>query len=143
VAGLACRLDSPAFGVAHVELFAAGRTMLLPPGIGLASAQISGARVIHKTCSYPASTVDSTGVVWLRRRGLTLGDLFRLWGQPLGRHRMSSFQTATLVRVFVNGQRSTLPPPDIPLRDRDEIVIEIASHVAPHRSYLFSIGAVS
>ena len=39
-----------------------------------------------------------------RARACTLGDLFRIWGQPLGAHRLASFRSRAPVRAYVGGR---------------------------------------
>jgi hypothetical protein len=68
---------------------------------------------------------------------VTVGDLFRVWGQPLSAHRIAGFRSAGAVLGFVNGRRVHGDPRAIPLRRHDEIVLEIGDYVVPHRSYLF------
>jgi len=99
----------------HLELFANGRVVLIPTGIG-------------------CWTRDPTGVVH-HRRGATLADFFRAWRQKLGPRRLLSF--AGPVLAFRNGVHVHGDPARIPLRDGDEVVLEIGGYIPPHRSYLF------
>jgi hypothetical protein len=86
-------------------------------------------------------TTDPTGVVRYRPgRGLALGDLFAVWGQPLTRHRVCGFRASAAVRVYVGGSRVDGPPAAVPLRRHAEIVIEIGRYVPPHRFYVFAGG---
>jgi hypothetical protein len=140
IAGLACAPRAAPAGAAHVELFARGQVLLLPPGIGVASpAARVGARIAPHGCVYPLRTLDPTGVVWLGRpRGLTLGMLFALWGQPLGVHRLAGFRSRSVVRAYVGGVRWRGPLSRLPLTDHAEVVVEIGPYVPPHRSFGFS-----
>jgi hypothetical protein len=79
-------------------------------------------------------TLDPTGVVRFERPA-TLGDFFAVWGQALSRTRLLSFRGA--VRVFVNGVARRGNPRRLPVRDGDEVVLEIRGFVPPHRSYRF------
>ncbi len=123
----------------HVELFVHGRALLLPAGIGVAAPSArSGAVVEPRGCRYPLSTLDPTGVIDITAgRVYTLGDVFRIWQQPLGRHRLLGFRSHRAVRVFVNGRRWHGPPAAVRLQAHDEIVVELGPLVPPHRSYLF------
>src|SRR5436305_5708296 len=101
--GLRCtRSSGPRFG-AHLELFAAGRVVLVAPGIGIAPPRVrEGAYVRGGRCSYPLRTREPTGVIEVAPgTRATLGDLFAMWGQPLGPRRMASFRGA--VRAYVGG----------------------------------------
>jgi hypothetical protein len=137
VAGLRCtRVPVRRFGV-HVEVFAAHRVLLLPAGIGVAQPWVrSGAEIRGGRCSYPARTVDPTGVVEVAENSrLTLGSLFSLWQKPLGRRRLLGFRGQ--VQAFVDGRLWVGDPRRIPLRRHAEIVLEIGGFVPPHAHYRF------
>ena len=136
---LACRPVTRVLSMAHVELFVRGRAVLLPAGIGVAPpAAISGGQVLGGRCRYPLSTADPTGVVSVNQPGRrTLGQLFRIWGQPLGGHRLLSFRSHARLRAFVDGRAWHHDVRRIPLRDRSEIVIELGLLIPPHSFYLF------
>ena len=108
-------------------MFALGRVVIIPPGVGVARPRLQvGAAVSGGRCSYPLRTTDPTGVIRFRPgRGLTLGDVFAVWGQPLSRHRLCGFASADGVRVYVGGRRFTGAPAAVPLRRHEEIVVEI------------------
>ena len=115
------------FGV-HLELFARGRVVIVPTGIGVA-----------RGCTYPARTREPTGVIEvLRGAHLTLGDLFRLWQKPLDRTQLLGFRGRVL--AFVGGKRYTRDPRSIPLERHAEIVLEIGGYVPSHTRYLFPAG---
>lgn len=136
---LACRPAKHVLRLAHVELFVRGRAALLPAGIGIAQpASVSGGRVPGGRCRYPLSTADPTGVISVNQPGRrTLGQLFRIWGQPLGGHRLLGFRSTAPLRAFVDGRAWHRGVRQIPLRDRAEIVIELGRLIPPHSFYLF------
>jgi hypothetical protein len=70
-------------------------------------------------------------------QSLRLGDVFRVWGQPLSPRRLAGFRSAQRLLAFVNGKRYFGDPRTIPLGRHDEIVLEIGGYVPPHTSYLF------
>jgi hypothetical protein len=142
IGGLRCTTAGGRWQDAHVEVFARGRVLILPPGIGVARPRDAvGAAVRGGRCSYPVRTTDPTGVVRYRSgRGLRLGDLFAVWGQPLGEHRLCGFRSSASVRVYVGGRRVAGPPGAVPLRRHAEIVVEIGRYVPPHRFYVFAGG---
>jgi hypothetical protein len=142
VAGLRCTGAAGRWEDAHVEVFARGRVLLLPPGIGVARPRRAvGAAIRGGRCAYPVGTHDPTGVVRYRPgRRLDLGALFAIWGQPLSGHRVCGFRSALPVRVYVGGRRVAGAPGSVPLRRHAEIVVEIGPYVPPHRSYLFAGG---
>jgi hypothetical protein len=141
VAGLRCtRAGGPRFGV-HLELFAARRVVLVPPGIGIAPPRArKGAYVSGGRCSYPLRTREPTGVVELEGTApaKTLGELFAVWGQPLGRNAMAGFRGR--VRAYVGGRVWRGPPGAIPLERHAQIVLEVGGYVRPHASYGFPRG---
>lgn len=131
---------------AHVELFAQGRGVWIPAGIGLAPPQrLAAGRVVSARCAYPLRTVEPTGVVEvdpLARPTPTLGALFALWGQPLGPRRLAGFRAAPQQRVlaFVNGRRWPGDPRRVPLGRHATIVVEVGPFVLPHATYRFAGG---
>jgi len=129
------------FGV-HLEVFARRQVVIVPAGIGVARpSRLYFARVIPGGCTYAVRTLDPTGVLEVRAgERLTLGDVFRLWKQPLGRHRLAGFRSRVSVLAFVGGKRRLGDPRSIPLTRHAQIVLEIAGYVAPHPRYLFSGG---
>ena len=106
----------------HVELFAHGRAIVIPAGIG--------------ACSDPLRTRTPTGVVELTHGRLVLGDLFRVWGRPFSTHRLLSFNSRAPVRAYVDG-RAVAGLRSIPLKPGAEIVVELGAFVPPHSSFLF------
>ena len=140
VHGLRCRRGGgPRYGL-HLEIFAKRLVVIVPPGIGIAPPLVRrGAYVVGGRCSYPARTIEPTGVIQVERgMHVTLGDFFRLWGQPVGRNRLLSFRGP--VRVFVAGRPWRGPPGAIPLARHAEITLEVAGYVPPRVGYRFRPG---
>lgn len=126
VGELRCGAAGPIFPV-HVELFVNRRVVVLPAGIGRT-----------ERCDYPLRTRGPIGVVdVVRGARARLGDLFRLWGQPLTRRRLASFRSASPVRAYVAGRRVRGDAARVPLTPRAQIVIELGAFVAPHRTFAF------
>jgi hypothetical protein len=144
VAGLRCRADGPRFGV-HLELFAHGRVVVVPAGIGVAAPRRRvGAFVRPRGCSYPLRTLTPTGIVEVRPGArLTLGRLFAVWGQPLSPTSLAGFSTrrSAPVRAYVAGRRWRGRLGAIPLRRHAQIVLELGRFVPPHRSFRFPAAA--
>jgi hypothetical protein len=143
VGALHCGAGGRRFGV-HLEVFASGRVVIVPAGIGVAAPRTRvGAFVRPRGCSYAGRTLDPTGVVEVRRGArLTLGRLFAVWGQPLSATRLAGFSTrrGAPVRAYVAGRRWRGPPGAIPLRRHAQIVLELGRFVPPHRSFRFRSG---
>jgi hypothetical protein len=144
VGRLRCRAGADTRIAAHVEIFARRRVVAIPPGIGVAPPRRrDGAFVRGGRCVYPASTRDPTGVIEVvAGAGVTLGDLFDIWGRPLSHRRIAGFRArrGDRVRAYVAGREWRGEVRAIPLRDHAQIVLEIAGHVPPHRSYRFPPG---
>jgi hypothetical protein len=139
IRGLRCTsADASRFGV-HLELFAARRVVLIPPGIGIAPPRTrEGAYVRGGRCSYPLRTSEPTGVIEAAGPPKTLGDLFAVWGQPLSRKAMAGFRGP--VRAYVGGRAWHGAPGAIPLARHAQIVVEVGGYVRPHASYRFPPG---
>jgi hypothetical protein len=143
VAGQCEGSPGPRFGV-HVEVFAANRVLLLPAGIGARQPwrELNGA-IVSARCYGALVTLDPTGLVLVRAgQRLTLAALFRSWGEPLSRSRLTSFTASkgTQVTVFVDGRRWPGVPTAVPLTPHAEIVLEVGPRVPPHSSYAFPPG---
>jgi hypothetical protein len=128
----------------HVELFAANRVLLVSAGIGTRPPRaFSAGRISAARCYGDLVTLEPTGLV-LVRPGLRmlLSDLFRAWGQPLSRRRLSSFvaPAGTRVAAFVDGRPWPGSPERVPLAAHSEIVLEVGPYVPPHPSYTFPPG---
>ena len=99
----------------------------------------SGAYVRGGRCSYPLRTREPTGVIEIAHgTRATLGQLFAVWGQPLGPRRTAGFRGS--VRSYVGGVRRRGDPRSIPLTRHAEIVLEVGPFVKPHASYHFAPG---
>ena len=95
-----------------------------------------GALVARARCSYDVRTRAPIGIVEVvPGRGVTIGDLFRVWGQPLARDRIAGFRGR--VRAYVAGSRWRGDVRAIPLRRYAQIVLEVGGYVPPHRFFLF------
>ena len=143
VIGPCTRTLGPRDGV-HVEVFASDRVLLLPAGIGVkAPRDLLDGRITGAGCYGTLVTLDPTGLVLIRPgASLTLGALFRSWGQPLSPTRLTSFSASAGagVTVFVNGRRWPGAPATVPLTRHAEIVLEVGPYVPPHPSYAFPPG---
>ena len=132
------RVAVPRYG-AHIELFAAGRVVVVPAGIGVRAARRTGAYVTGGSCALPMRTVEPTGVVEVTRgTQATLGRLFALWGADLSRRGFAGFRGR--VRVWVNGRRHTGDPRGLALGEHDQVVVAVGPRVPVHRTFTFREG---
>jgi hypothetical protein len=115
----------------HLELFRAGKVVVVPAGIGIAPPRHrAGAYVTGGRCRLPLYTEEPTGLIGVARDGLTLGDLFAIWGRPL-----------TADAVHVDGHRWDGPAAAVPLHDHAQIVVQTGpQRVTPHAEYRFPPG---
>jgi hypothetical protein len=136
-----CTRTTTRFSV-HLELFANRRAIVIPAGIGVALPyRRDGGDVRPNGCVYRLHTTAPTGVVQVSTRApATVGDLFRIWGQPLGEHRLLSFRSHSGVRAFVDGVELSGDARTIRLTPHAQVVLEIGGYVPPHSSYLFPKG---
>lgn len=144
VAGLRCERESGTrFGV-HLELFARGRVVIVPAGIGVAPPWSNPRpHVVSGACSYAARTTTPTGVIEVRTgRELTLRDFFAVWGQSLGERRLAGFRAPPRqdIRAYVAGSRWRGSVRAIPLARHAEIVLELGPYIPPHSTFLFTRG---
>ena len=137
VGGFRCGTAGARRVLAHVELFADRRVLLIPAGVGMAPPLTrDGAYVTGSRCSYAVRTTAPTGVVEVARGvKATVGDLFRVWGQPLSRSRLAGFPGR--VRAYVAGVPWRGNVRAIPLARHAQIVLEVGGYVRPHRFFLF------
>ncbi len=119
---------------AHLELFANGRVVVIPTGIGLEGMRTTAGRVTAARCRARVWTLDATGVLRFTRPA-TLGSVFAVWGRRLTQNRLLRFRGA--VRVYRNGVRLRVDPRTLELRDRDQIVLQVGPFIPPHASYRF------
>jgi hypothetical protein len=131
-----CQADRVMTGRAHVELFAFGRIVVVPAGIGIARGRRDGAYVRGGRCRARLWTHEPTGVIELSRSGLRLGDLFAVWQRRFGHAAMLSFRAE--VRVWLDGTQWRASPASAPLADGGQIVVQAGRPLAPvHGAYTF------
>jgi len=121
----------------HVELFGNRRVLLIPAGVGMAPPLArDGAYVLSSRCSYAVRTTAPTGVVEVDSRAkATVGDLFRVWGQPLSGSRLAGFRGR--LHAYVAGVEWKGDVRSIPLVRHAQIVLEVGGYVRPHGFFLF------
>jgi hypothetical protein len=109
----------------------------MPAGIGIAPPHArDGAYVTRGRCDYALRTREPTGLIEIAHGTTpTLGDLFAVWGQPLTRRRVLSFQGRVI--AYVGAERYRGDPRDIRLVPHAVVTLEIGRYVRPHASYVF------
>lgn len=140
VRSMSCAGDEVARVGVHLELFARGRVVIVPPAIGMAPPLARrDAYVVSGRCSYPLRTREPTGVIEVAREGrYTLGSFFAVWGKTLSPNRVLDFRGH--VRAYIDGRSYRGSPSGIVLRRHAEIVLEVGPYVPPHTEFRFRSG---
>jgi hypothetical protein len=104
----------------HLVILDHGTEVAIPPNVG---------QVPAKRCLYWVHTHTPDGIIHIEApqdRSFTLGDFFKIWGQPLTRTTAASAHAAKggLLRVWVNGKAFKGDPRKIVLAKHADIVIE-------------------
>jgi hypothetical protein len=113
---------------AHLAIFVNGSAQTVSQGIGIPGG-----------CMYWLHTHDADGVVHVeapQQRQYTLGTFFDIWGKPLGPSQVGG-DRGTVV-AYVNGQRFTGNPRDIPLTEKAVIQLGVGAPVVAPSPYTFS-----
>lgn len=115
---------------AHLTIFVRGVPRQLPRGIGITGARSedtpAGPFVASGDCFYWLHTHAADGIVHIEspiERAFTLGELFDVWGQPLGPDRVGP--ATGPVTALYNGERAQGDPRDIPLTAHAQIQLEV------------------
>ncbi|HTV92886.1 MAG TPA: hypothetical protein VMG98_09240 [Verrucomicrobiae bacterium] len=103
----------------HLTIEHRGTPVTIPADIGIVTA---GYAVL---CLYWLHTHDNSGTIHVEAPGgnYTLADFFAVWGQPLSSTRIGPYTGH--VRAYVNGAPYRGAPQNIPLRDGEQITLQI------------------
>jgi len=126
---------------AHLAIFVDGQAQTVPYGIGIPNPQVDNSSgepfVGGGSCFYWLHTHATDGIIHIEspdQRTYTLGNVFDIWGQKLSSNQVGT-NTGT-VTAYVNGQRSTGDPRQIPLTAHAVIQLNVGTDVAP-KPYTF------
>jgi hypothetical protein len=137
--GIQCnRLDQLAYqAYAHLQVYFHGHPRALPGAIGLVDPKSSdtGTTTTYRQglCTYWVATTAADGIIAVRSplpSGYTLGDLFAVWGEPLGSGQVVDLHGP--VTAWVNGRRWPGNPRTVPLREHEAIELAVGGPVPPH-----------
>ena len=139
--GISCdALESTVVHVhVHLAIFVNGQEEQLPLGVGIGQPwQVSdtdeGPFVDDGSCFYWIHTHTEDGIVHIEspiRRRFTLGDFFAIWQMPLNENQVGPAQGSVI--MYVNGQRSSTAPQDVPLLPHERIQLDIGGDVPPYQ----------
>jgi hypothetical protein len=104
----------------HLVIFDHGKEVPIPPNVGQRPLS---------DCLYWVHTHTPDGIIHIeapRDRTFTLGDFFRIWGQPLSKSEAATAHAAkgAALKVWVNGKPFAADPATIKLGEHTDIVIE-------------------
>lgn len=122
----------------HLAIFVNGEEQQIPFGIGIGQPwQVSdsdeGPFVTDGACFYWIHTHTEDGIVHIEspvRRRFTLGDFFAIWQVPLSASQVGPAQGQVI--IYINGQRNSTNPPDIPLLPHTRIQLNVGGDVPPY-----------
>jgi hypothetical protein len=146
--GIACqRREQIRFHIhAHLSIVVRGRPRRIPAGIGIAArrevaATPAGAFVLGGSCFTWLHTHAADGVVHIESplaRTYTLGELFDVWGEPLGRRQVGPARGH--VTALVGGRVFRGDPRAIPLTAHAQVQLDVGEPVVPARPISFPRG---
>jgi hypothetical protein len=119
----------------HLDVLVDGKKVVVPPNIGVPGG-----------CLYWLHTHDKSAVIHVEspvRRTYALGDFFDIWGAPLSKTKILSFDVnrSEPLRVYVNGKRYEGDPRNVPIKSHEEIALVIGKmKTKPPASYDFPPG---
>jgi hypothetical protein len=138
--GISCdALESTIFHIhVHLAVFFDQDEQAIPFGIGIGEPwQVenspAGPFVVDGLCFYWIHTHTEDGVVHIEspvRRTFTLGDFFAIWEQPLSATQVGPKQGQVI--AYVNGDKVTTHPEDIPLLQHAQIQLDVGADVPPY-----------
>jgi hypothetical protein len=131
---------------AHLTIFVSGRSYVIPYGIGigppLAGVQTpAGPFVVEGSCFMWLHTHASDGIIHIESptsRTYTLGQFFKVWGQPLTRSEVGPAKGK--VTAFYNDKVWTAPLGRIPLTARAQIQLDVGAPLIAPEHIRFPVG---
>lgn len=135
--GIPCEAEMVQVHVhSHLALFVNGKQVQIPGFVGMTPTPTGG-------CLYWLHTHGPDGIIHVEAGSpeapgggqYTLGNFFDIWGQPLTRTQVGPFQGP--VTAYVNGQTYDGSLAAIPLRSRQQIVLEVGQPLVPPPVYKF------
>lgn len=127
----------------HLRILYRGADIAVPAGIGVGRPWGTDATgfIVTGACFAWIHVHDTTGVVHIvtpEEKTFTLGQLFELWGQPLGPGSALGYDGSLV--VLVNGQRIDGDPRAVMLRNLANIVLELGTPPAVRPPALYDFG---
>lgn len=133
----------------HLSIFLNGRQIAVPAGIGIknphtiVTSEFPDGFVDYGDCVYPLHTHDTSGRLHVEAptpRTFTLGQVFRVWGQPLSRTNVAGITGLPLV-IYINDgtnlRRYDGDPAAIELTSKREITFQFGSTLSRIPTYIW------
>jgi hypothetical protein len=134
----------------HIDIFVNGQQRRIPAGAGIAAPRLAE----HLTtglfmdnspegCLYWLHVHSNDGILHIEspvHKTFTLGQFFDIWGQPLSSHQVGPARGP--VTAFLNGQRFSGDPRDIPLLTHGTIQLDVGTPVVPFKSVQFNVSGL-
>jgi len=129
----------------HIGLFLDGKAVTVPAGIGVGRPWGADSRGFIATggCFAWIHSHDTSGVVHVFTqlgKSDTLGQVFSVWGQPLGADGALGYRGALV--VLVNGKPNAGDPRSVPLANLDNIVLELGTPPTTPPPALYDFGTM-
>jgi len=129
----------------HLEIWLDGKRVTVPAGIGVGRPWGTDQTGFISTgsCFAWIHTHDTTGVVHVFTqvgKSDTLGQVFSVWGQPLGERGALGYSGN--LAVLVNGRSMTGDPRLVPLKNFENIVLELGTPPSPPPGALYDFGTM-
>jgi hypothetical protein len=130
---------------AHLQIYVDGQQRAVPAGVGIVpplqvQTTPDGPFVDGGAGIYWLHTHDASGVIHIEspvQRRFTLGEVFDIWGQPLGPQQVGPARGP--VTVLVNGAVVGADPRAVILNAHDVIQLDVGV-VVPFHAYRFAAG---
>ncbi len=147
VNGVPClRDDLPAthFHI-HLQILLDGKEVIVPAGLGVGRpwAENPPGFIATGGCFAWIHTHDTTGVVHVFTqigKSDTLGQVFSVWGQPLDATGALGYKGT--IAVLVNGQPIDGDPGLVPLKNLENVVIELGKPPSTEPAALYDFGTM-
>jgi hypothetical protein len=128
-----------------MALYADGTQVAVPAGIGVGRpwGKAADGFIVSASCYAWIHTHDESGVVHVFTQigqSYTLGQVFAVWGQPLDGGGALGFHGR--LAVLVNGQTVAGDPRSVPLKDFENIVLELGRPPVTEPPALYDFGTM-
>jgi len=129
----------------HVAVYVDGADVVVPAGIGVGRpwGKAADGFIVNGSCFAWIHTHDESGVVHVFTQigqSYTLGQVFSVWGQPLDAE--GALGVHEHVKTFVNGQEFDGNPRSVPLRNLENVVLELGKPPATPPPALYDFGTM-